>query len=194
MLQGMVESLPAHDMPTRLAFLVKATGKKQKEVAELLGVTPQAVSGWLRTGRISTESLVRLAALAGMTVEEALGTQGVREASAPYASSDSPQTLAAALSHSVRLDPATITGAIRVLQIVFGRRGVTVNLAEQEFAELFAAAYEALDEMKGQKDAELQLTAQVIDLIAAREARSRGQEGEQTGGPDRATARRKGAA
>ena len=191
MLEGMVDKPAANlAVASRIRAAVLATKKPKKEVATLLGVSPQAVTGWEKTGRISKEVLAGLSRLSGVPMEEILGEPQLTGDTSGRYSPDTPESEAQQASHSVRLDPATIAAATRVLQIVFGRRGVTVNLAETEFAELFAVAYEALAEMVDEPNAELLLTAQVIDLIAEREAR-RGKEGESDGGVDRTPARKK---
>ncbi len=53
---------------TRIAEVIKASGKSQREVAELVGVTPQSITKWLRTGNIYIGNLVTLAEIAGVDI------------------------------------------------------------------------------------------------------------------------------
>jgi len=55
--------LDNHDMATAVRSAIEGSGKTQKEIADAFGVTEQAVSGWLRTGKIDKRKIPRLAEL-----------------------------------------------------------------------------------------------------------------------------------
>ncbi len=57
----------------RIRELIAALPYTKAEVAERLGVTPQAVTGWETKGRISRKSLAGLAALADVSVDSIMG-------------------------------------------------------------------------------------------------------------------------
>lgn len=55
----------------RIAYaidLIKKKGKKQKEIAEVLNVSPQAVNNWKRTGKASIDGLMLLADMSGLSL------------------------------------------------------------------------------------------------------------------------------
>ncbi|HEX8957077.1 MAG TPA: helix-turn-helix transcriptional regulator [Burkholderiaceae bacterium] len=52
-----------------IARAMKDSGLSGKEIAELCGVTSQAVSNWKSTGRIDKQNLEKLAGLAGKPLE-----------------------------------------------------------------------------------------------------------------------------
>ncbi len=53
---------------TRIAEVIKKSGKSQREVAELVGVTPQSITKWLKTGNIYIGNLVSLAEITGADI------------------------------------------------------------------------------------------------------------------------------
>lgn len=53
------------EMATAIRQAIDASGKTQKEIADAFRVTEQAVSGWLRTGKVDKRKLPALAALTG---------------------------------------------------------------------------------------------------------------------------------
>lgn len=53
----------------RLAFAFSYAGLTKADIARACGVTPQAVSGWTKTGRISKEQIFPLADLTGFRAE-----------------------------------------------------------------------------------------------------------------------------
>lgn len=57
--------LDNHEMATAIRQAIDSSGKTQKEIADAFGVTEQAVSGWLRTGKVDKRKLPALAALTG---------------------------------------------------------------------------------------------------------------------------------
>lgn len=56
------------DLRARIAQAIKTSGKKQKEIAAEVGVTPQAITKWLKSGTISTESLEKFASATGVNL------------------------------------------------------------------------------------------------------------------------------
>lgn len=57
------------NLGTQIAKAIEGAGLTQAEVARSLGVTPQAVSGWIATGRISKANLVALGRLVKRDIE-----------------------------------------------------------------------------------------------------------------------------
>jgi phage repressor protein C with HTH and peptisase S24 domain len=53
------------EMAAAIRVAVEGSGRTQKEIADAFGVTEQAVSGWLRTGKVDKRKLPRLALLTG---------------------------------------------------------------------------------------------------------------------------------
>src|SRR5690606_35071593 len=72
-IQAMLDSQPltAEERAGRIAEAIRVCTKTRTkaQVAELLGVTPQAITGWEKTGRINRESLAGLALLSGHPIE-----------------------------------------------------------------------------------------------------------------------------
>jgi phage repressor protein C with HTH and peptisase S24 domain len=57
--------LDQDELARRLKAAITAAPISQEAIAEEFGVTPQAVSGWIRTGKIGKDKLPRLASLLG---------------------------------------------------------------------------------------------------------------------------------
>ena len=53
------------DMAKVIREAIDASGKTQKEIADAFGITEQAVSGWLRTGKVDKRKLPALSELTG---------------------------------------------------------------------------------------------------------------------------------
>lgn len=60
---------PFMNIQTQIRSAIEDAGLTPAEVARRLGFTPQAVNGWLTTGRISKNTLSALAALTGKSIE-----------------------------------------------------------------------------------------------------------------------------
>ncbi|WP_242890156.1 LexA family transcriptional regulator [Stenotrophomonas maltophilia] len=58
--QAMLEN---HEMAVAIRSAIEGSGRTQKEIADAFGVTEQAVSGWLRTGKVDKRKLPKLASL-----------------------------------------------------------------------------------------------------------------------------------
>lgn len=74
----------------RIKRAINATGKTYAEIARAVGRRPQAVYGWIRTGRIGKDTLAALAAATGTSLEwlvsgddSALQRQAFKVASVP---------------------------------------------------------------------------------------------------------------
>ncbi len=64
----------------RIRALRRASGRTQEELAEILGVSPQAVSRWeSAAGYPDTETLPRLANCFGVSLDELFGYEGDRD-------------------------------------------------------------------------------------------------------------------
>lgn len=65
------QPLTAEERAGRIAEAIRVCTKTRTkaQVAELLGVTPQAITGWEKTGRINRQSLAGLALLSGHPIE-----------------------------------------------------------------------------------------------------------------------------
>ena len=57
--------LENHQMAAAIRSAIEESGRTQKEIADAFGVTEQAVSGWLRTGKVDKRKLPKLANLTG---------------------------------------------------------------------------------------------------------------------------------
>lgn len=66
----------------RIRKAIKGLDLTKAEIAERLGVTPQAITGWETKGRIGKQSLVGLANLAGLPIQHFLGAPGSKAAAA----------------------------------------------------------------------------------------------------------------
>lgn len=53
------------ELAAAIRVAIDGSGRTQKEIADEFGVTEQAVSGWLRTGKVDKRKLPRLAILTG---------------------------------------------------------------------------------------------------------------------------------
>mgnify|MGYP001399002129 CR=1 FL=1 len=76
-------------------------------------------------------------------------------------------------SQPERLNPEMVMAVAEAMRIVMARRGRQVDLTEQEQAELFAEAHAELAAMRA-GTSNMAAGAVVADLLAAREARDRG--------------------
>lgn len=85
------------NVKTRIRELIKASGYKQNEIAKHIGVTPQAITKWLRNGNIDKTNLQKLCRLTNSNIDWVLEgrgtmlrkeTQGIKETSAPYSMED----------------------------------------------------------------------------------------------------------
>lgn len=61
--------LDSDSLSHRIREAIDGSGKSRAEIAEQCGVTPQAVNGWLTTGRISKLKIARLASVTGLPLE-----------------------------------------------------------------------------------------------------------------------------
>jgi len=57
--------LDDNDMAAAIRDAINTSGRTQREIAEAFGVTVQAVSGWLRTGKMDKRKLPKLAHITG---------------------------------------------------------------------------------------------------------------------------------
>ncbi|WP_299733892.1 XRE family transcriptional regulator [uncultured Endozoicomonas sp.] len=76
----MVESDIAH----RISVAIERSGKSQRKVAIEIGVTPQAITKWLKTGNISRESLDGLAKATGVSASWLLSGIGSMDRELDY--------------------------------------------------------------------------------------------------------------
>jgi phage repressor protein C with HTH and peptisase S24 domain len=67
--QGMLENLSLPERARRIRDAIRASQISKTALAEQLGVSPQAITGWETTGRIGKESLAGLAAATGRPIE-----------------------------------------------------------------------------------------------------------------------------
>ena len=58
--------LDNHDMAAAIRTAIEQSGRSQRDIADQFEVTEQAVSGWLRTGKIDKRKIPKLAKLAGL--------------------------------------------------------------------------------------------------------------------------------
>jgi phage repressor protein C with HTH and peptisase S24 domain len=61
--QRMVDDLIAHSFGERLELALRAAGRTQAWLAEMLGISDQAISKWKATGAISRDNLMKVARL-----------------------------------------------------------------------------------------------------------------------------------
>lgn len=57
------------DLCSRISAAIKSAGMTKSAAAKALGVTPQALTGWTKDGKISITNLYQLAMLTGKTME-----------------------------------------------------------------------------------------------------------------------------
>lgn len=55
------KSMMKEELKQRVAKAIKESGKSQKQIADQIGVTPQAITRWLKVGTISKDNLFKLA-------------------------------------------------------------------------------------------------------------------------------------
>ena len=69
--------LENYEMAAAIRVAIEDSGRTQKEIAEAFGVTEQAVSGWLRTGKVDKRKLPRLAMLTSKPLSHfGMGAEG----------------------------------------------------------------------------------------------------------------------
>lgn len=64
------------DLPRLLNEALKTSRISKAEIARRLGVSPQAVTGWLKTGRIGKQTLRRFAEETGANLSQLMGGEG----------------------------------------------------------------------------------------------------------------------
>lgn len=67
--------LEKRELIARMTEALARSGRTQAEVARLLGVTAQAVSGWFSTGTISKPNLVKFGAITGASMKELMAKE-----------------------------------------------------------------------------------------------------------------------
>ena len=166
----------------------EAKGLSRPQLSERSGVPYPTLAGLENGDQKESTKLHALATALGVSVQWlATGKEG-------RPSPEAAGALAGEASNSVRLRPEIIVAVSRVMNTVYGLIGHTVDLSERSTAELFAAAYEWRASMDDEQDADVSLTARVINFMNAREARDGGkQRGSDVGGVQEG-ARRKGVA
>lgn len=65
----MLDDLPKEELASRIREAIAALGLSKQEVAERTGVSKQAITGWLKNGRISKKSISQLSSMTGKPVE-----------------------------------------------------------------------------------------------------------------------------
>lgn len=110
----------------RIQTAINEAGLSQEGVARAFGVTEQAVSGWVRTGKIHKNKLAQLAQLTGRPVEYFLTDSG----SAPPP------------SQVLGLDLAKLATAQKFLEDLFEAEGVV--FIPSKHTPLLAAVYDEL--------------------------------------------------
>ena len=64
----------------RIADAIRESGKSQREIAALIGVTPQSITKWIRNGNIYMENLLKLADITGVDLRYLIsGPKAIRE-------------------------------------------------------------------------------------------------------------------
>lgn len=100
----------------RIRQALKDAGISHAEIARRLGVTPQAVNGWFRTGRISKSSLSGIAKETGVSLEYLLGPHQIQPSGIPSGEAFGRPTIIG--SGDLRAGEATVEGYGRVLRNV----------------------------------------------------------------------------
>lgn len=88
MIQPMVDNLKLK-RGARISAAIESAGFSQRQVAALVGVAPQSITKWIKTGNIQIENLVQLADITGVNLRYLIegDHQGVREAPPKYSPS-----------------------------------------------------------------------------------------------------------
>lgn len=102
------------ELAARVRDAIASIGRPKAEIAEALGVSKQAVTGWETTGRISRGSLSGLAKLAGLPLEHF-----VRPSAAEILSTPPP-------SQPGRLDVDKLTDLIETVEAAVLQSGRTL--------------------------------------------------------------------
>lgn len=175
----------------RLVTLLESAGKPRRGAGAYLAgkykVSTVTANDWLN-GRFKPNTATARA----IAEDHGASFDDLYFGSAPTArlSTGLPTTAA----QPVRLDPASIAAVTRVLTKVYGLVGLKLDLTDATDAELFADAYEAYVDMDEEDEADITLTARVINFMNAREARYGAKQRGSDGGDAQEGARRKGAA
>lgn len=112
----------------RIQEAIEGSVHSQASIAAAFGITEQAVSGWIRTGKFDKRKAPKLAALTNRPVEFFL------EEVYP----DSPSHPASQLG---RPDPATLRRAMRLLSFVSRIQGVQLHISDEN-ADALLMAYD----------------------------------------------------
>lgn len=85
-----VKSCFMEDVTTRIRRALKKAEISYAEIARRLSITPQAVNGWFRTGRVSKTSLTGVARETGVSLEYLMTGQGIEALTLPSVSGAPP--------------------------------------------------------------------------------------------------------
>lgn len=123
----------------RIREAIEESAYSQEGIAEAFGVTVQAVSGWVRTGKFDKRKAPLLARLTGRPVEYFLQeTYSVSSANEP--------------SQPARPDLATLRRAMRLLSFVSQMQAAPVDFSED--ADALLAAYDLVSRKPSDFDLE----------------------------------------
>lgn len=112
----------------RIQEAIEGSAHSQASIAAAFGVTEQAVSSWIRTGKFDKRKAPKLAQLTGRPVEFFLQEQYPESASHPP-------------SQPGRPDPATLRSAMRLLSFVSRMQGVQLGISDEN-ADALLMAYD----------------------------------------------------
>jgi len=173
----------AHEKPHHQAMLdnqtlarriheaIEGSQYSQAAIAAAFGITEQAVSGWIRTGKFDKRKAPRLAELTGRPVEFFL--QESYPAAQPHGS-----------SQLARPDPATLRDAMRLLLFVSKMQATPIDFSED--ADALLAAYDLVS-MKP-SDFELEdASKRMVEFLQSRRNKERSDGGGATGSGGRAS-------
>lgn len=126
-------------LAARIAQAIAQSPYSQEGLAREFGITEQAVSGWVRTGKIGKGKLPKLAELTGMPLEYFLiENVSIGTDTPKFAHAHEPA------SQLQRPNPSILIATLDFLEKAFGSLGKEFSLRAD--ADLFADAYEWLAE------------------------------------------------
>jgi len=145
----------------RIQEAIEGSAYSQAGIALAFGITEQAVSGWIRTGKFDKRKAPRLAQLTGRPVEFFLDERY------PESASHGPSQLG-------RPDPETLRLAMRLLSFVSRIQGARFDISDEN-ADILLMAYDLVSHKPSDFDLE-DASVRMSEWL-----RARGQDGDMVG-------------
>lgn len=143
-------------LASRIQEAIEGSPHSQAAIAAAFGITEQAVSGWIRTGKFDKRKAPKLAKLTGRPVEFFL------QESYPASTTNDPSHGSSQLG---RPDPETLASAMEFLELVSQRQIVPIDFSTD--AEALLHAYDLIAQDPAGFDRE-QAIGQMVEWLRAR--------------------------